>query len=394
MSKVKGFYNFLSSFLSTAFSRLKAEKKPASTIKLEDKKAAAPKDDLKKNESAVKDSKSSELPKAPDLKESTKALVKESSLKKTKSKSNHLQPFRPVNFKSTDSLRIAEQVWTMAILTLPIDILAFYYIQTFWGTFEAVPAKITSLSILIFVSVLTASLLYIDPRVVYLSLRKLHSKFEKITGTKLYWAIIVLIVALPLAELAIKFSNFKGNLGLIIFLAAAVLSFFHTTKEFKKQFKKLKADSLDPIAIIEKANKELFAFSLIPMISARTLSMVGLVYLLESGGSILQMTGFTLCSLFALLNFKPIKKHYMVPCPSCYLLTTAVILEFGCCPACNRDRFQKKVANEPKKDDIKKEKKGTEIQQKESWLERHKKEIISLIAKVRANLPKKQSKTA
>jgi len=383
MSKVKGFYNFLSS----VFFRPNAEKK--TNEKRSPEKGFA--------EKKYPEKKYSEPPKSPELKDSTKQLAKKPPEKQTKSKGNHLQPFRPVNFKSTDSLRIAERVWTMAILTLPIDILALHYIQTFWGAFEAVPTKITSLSILIFILALTASLLFIDPRVVYFSLRKLHTKFETITGTKLYWAIIVLIVALPVAELAIKFSNFKGSLGLIIFLLAAVFSVFHTTKEFKKQFKKLKADSLDPIAIIEKANKELFAFSLIPMISARTLSVVGLVYLLESGGTLLQMTGFTCCSLFALLNFKPIKKHYMAPCPSCYLLTTAVILEFGCCPACNRERFQKTISEEVKKD---KETPKTKSEQKKennqtkSWLERYKKDLFSLMTKAPAKLLKKQSKTA
>jgi hypothetical protein len=204
------------------------------------------------------------------------------------------------------------------------------------------PSRFTFNLVIVFATLLV-TLLFVDPKNIYLSLRKLHLKFEKLTGTKLHWAIMALIVILPGIDLIAKFAHLNGNFGFIFLIGLFGMGIFRGVKELRQQLKIIKNQALDPILIIERANRELFAFSLIPMIVARVFSILGLIYLIETSGSYLGIIGFMSCSALALMVFEPLKKHYMAPCPSCFLLTTVVVAEFNCCPACKRDRFQKQV---------------------------------------------------
>ncbi len=256
--------------------------------------------------------------------------------------SNHHLPVRIARYKSIDSLRRSIKLWNCLLFSMPLDLILYQILSSNRITqklfsFEAVTIVLAAITLTLVI------FLFINITETYLKVKKLQGVLTQIKEKNYYWIIVLMLAAVPIIDLLRHTVKVDGAISWIVAIAVVTLSIFGITKESIAERKAEKEAIDDKVIWVERANHELFIFTIMPIICARSLSLVALIqYLINPTGAVYYLPYF-IGSLILLLYFKPTWQNFIDNCPRCSMLTSIVIREIGSCPACDREQYAVKI---------------------------------------------------
>lgn len=257
-----------------------------------------------------------------------------------------LQKFKPIAYKSSDSLRRANLLWNILILSLPLDLIIFDLLNRYYSPirqFKLDPQILITLVAFLIV------LIYLNIPKIYLVIKQMQCYMEKIRGSKAHWILIFIMAAFPLIDLFTHSSISSARLAISLAVIIVVLTIVQNNKQSRINKEKDTILKKDKCLWVENANKELFYFSIIPLFFARIFSIIALIHLTFFGFGWIYYLPFFISSILLLVYFKPDCTSFMANCPKCQMLTSVVIKHLGCCPGCNLEHFvvaEKEIADD------------------------------------------------
>jgi len=272
-----------------------------------------------------------------------KSLLKEESKQPLPQK--QLLPFRPARYRSIDSLIRASKIWNYLVMSLPADLLILLILDKYNLT-----NRLTFATDTILLAVISISLFFLaiySPSTIFLKLKNFQNKFSTLQNTKIYWIIAILLAIGPIFDLFIHISRIGNSVNWIVVAAISCIGIFKIIKETKVGRIETEALAKDQMLWVEQANRDLYSFSLIPLILARSLSFIALLHFTSEINGLNQtyynFLPFFLGSFIILNYFKPNQSVFMANCPQCKILTSIVVKQLNCCPVCDPKYFQVEI---------------------------------------------------
>ncbi len=179
-------------------------------------------------------------------------------------------------------------------------------------------------------------------------LRKLQHYLSSL-GTKHSKAVIGIIIAITLAELAVRL----GNIGVFAVLAGLVVAYRAykaLDRTLAEQQLKLEALERDRTLLLDNLNRQIFLFSLMPLGCARTASLLAALVVLSTTHNTLDWLPYGASALVLLVALFPEQEDFLIRCKRCSRWTSRALKTYGFCPICSREEFQIKAS--PKEDTL------------------------------------------
>jgi hypothetical protein len=170
-------------------------------------------------------------------------------------------------------------------------------------------------------------------------LRNFHKRPDEATPKalqKLLLVAIALSVAVKLLVLP-RLDNFVGLLFAIIIAIGLISSVRRGLEQSRVHRQALKDSPWTQVGLWEK---QLIAIFTIPMVAARLVSLIGA--LTAHNGEVTQVSVVSfVASVLLLLALRPQRSHYLGMCAKCKSPIPIVFVEYGSCPACDRELAEK-----------------------------------------------------
>lgn len=231
------------------------------------------------------------------------------------------------------------------LLTLPIDSLLLYANLKIMknpaaqSTVEMITFVLLGITLLAFNKGLLFSAIY--------TLQKIQRKFSMAKNNRLAWIVLGIIAAVTVVDVLFRISASSSSYISVImaglFLSGAGYNFY---REVRAKLQQDKNFENDPILWLEHTNQQIFTVAVVPLVSARLIATMGALLAPFAPNPSLAFLLYLGASLSFLLFLTPKKEDFIANCQRCAQFTSRALAIAGYCPACDRQRFQKKEAEQ------------------------------------------------
>jgi hypothetical protein len=248
---------------------------------------------------------------------------------------------RRVRYTSVYYHKRAVLLWRICLLTLPLDLVllpaSLRIDPTFWQGSTAILTLVT----LGFIA--RDKLLDLAAQI-----RSALDKFRK-TSRRYSWIAVALFFACAMAEMALKLHAHpflsSGLLPVLLAVLAFAVVAFQAVRAIRKQIKENSEHVTrlvtDRIYWVEHVNFQIFVLSIIPIISARLVSITNIFALQGDRLAAWRVIPFGVLALLLLIAAHPSREHFVIQCKRCGFWTSRALKGLLFCPKCNTQAFQK-----------------------------------------------------
>ncbi len=128
--------------------------------------------------------------------------------------------------------------------------------------------------------------------------------------------------------------------ALVAFAVIVTRSVRTMRKQMQEQSQHLTLMWTDRIYWVEQVNKQIFSLAIVPIISARLLSISGMLTIRASTTMPLSLIPYLALATLLLLAAYPQREYFVIQCRRCGYWTSRALKGLRGCPKCNRAAFQ------------------------------------------------------
>lgn len=249
---------------------------------------------------------------------------------------NRALPVKDALSDAESYFRRALQVWRIALLTLPLDVLLVLYELPLPTGFLESNLTDQAMIIAFVVGLMGLGREWILDGIMLL--RHKHDSLLSKPNSWYVWLLAALLAGGGLLELLAR-TGIAGLLSLLLSVIVFAIWVFSTYHDVRKQLLEKAALDKNKILWAENVNAYIFNIVIVPIVLIRLLSFLAVLKSSLSGSIVFDFIPYFAASFFILLALIPTRELFIICCQRCSNWTSRALKYSGYCPACAREFF-------------------------------------------------------